>query len=46
MHLVLGSLLGLLTALADPPPIDWHPDIASAEAAAVESGRAMLVVFR
>ncbi len=46
LALVLGSFLGFWTAVAEPPPIEWHPDIASAEAAAERSGRAMLVVFR
>ncbi|MGA1203470.1 MAG: hypothetical protein ACYTGJ_10020 [Planctomycetota bacterium] len=44
MH-ALATLIAL--SLASPAaPLDWHPDLSSAEAAAEESGRAMLIVFR
>jgi hypothetical protein len=46
LALALGSFLGLWSAVANPPPISWHTDLASAEAAAERSDRAMLVVFR
>ncbi len=42
----LGIVLVLLSFAGAPPPIDWHPDLATAEAAAAASGKAMLVVFR
>lgn len=44
------ALIALSWALwiqtASGPPIEWHTDLAAAEAAAADSGRAMLVVFR
>ena len=42
----LGGAFLLSTLLSSPPNIDWHTDLASAEAAARESGKAMLIAFR
>lgn len=42
----IGMVISLVALLSNPPPLDWHADLASAEAAAEASGKAMLVVFR